>query len=92
MPQPHQSYPMSRRIAAWCGIPLFGISCTVFVWLALEWRAQLVVESSYSVHTDGLSLSVALARIAAAILFIGLVLSILELWIGPRLMANRHKK
>jgi hypothetical protein len=89
MSREQPSYPRSRRLAALCGIPLFGISCGVFVWLAMKWSAQLAIDSQNSVYTDGLSLSVSLARIAAVLLFIGFVLSILELWVGPRVMAVR---
>ena len=55
----------------------------------MKWSAQLAIDSQSSAHTDGLSLSVGLARIVAGLLLIGFVLSILELWFGPRVMANR---
>jgi hypothetical protein len=60
----------------------------VFVWLAMKWSDQLAIDSQYSAHTDGLGLSVGLARIAAGLLFVGFVLSILGLWFGPRVMAD----
>jgi hypothetical protein len=84
-----RNYSPIRRTIAIAAIPVFATACGIFVWLAVKWNAQLAIDSQYSVHTDGLSLSVTLARIAACVLFVGLVLAILELCVGPRVMADR---